>query len=55
MTGNETYTALELPPETINLAHRICDIDTTRKGNAELLLAVVDGPVLRCGRSDDPI
>ncbi|KAI9430956.1 ankyrin [Lactarius psammicola] len=40
MTSNETRTISELPPETVDFAHRM--FDAAREGNAELLLAAVD-------------
>ena len=40
MTSNETHTASELPPETIDFAHRM--FDAAREGNTELLLGAVD-------------
>ena len=40
MTSNETDTTSDLPPETIDFAHRM--FDAAREGNAELLLGAVD-------------
>ncbi len=42
MTSNETLarTVSELPPETLDFAHRM--FDAAREGNAELLLSAVD-------------
>ena len=40
MTSNQTSTLSELPPETVDFAHRM--FDAARKGDADLLLAAVD-------------
>jgi len=40
MTSNQARTVSELPPETIDFAHRM--FDAARKGDGEVLLAAVD-------------
>lgn len=40
MASNQTSTISDLPPETIDFAHRM--FDAARKGHTELLLAAVD-------------